>query len=99
MENTNPSTKQNEQLKNLASNTILLLDKLKVEKNPAELQRIALDLVRGPCLIIKDFQPTVWAQVKDRSLQSLLPENLDITLDDLDSVSFFLDFILNLLAE
>ena len=89
MENTKPSTKQNEQLKNLASNTVLLLEKLKVEKNPAELQRIALDLLRGPCLIIKDFQPNVWDHIKDRSLQSMLPENLEITLDDLDSVSIF----------
>lgn len=86
MEHPNTSSKQTEQLKNLAANTIMLVDRLKVEKDSFQLEKIAIDLLRSPCLLIKDLHPEIWRRIKGKTLEDLLPENLDISTDVFDSV-------------
>ena len=86
MENPFEASLQKERLQSLANNTILLLEKLKSEKNRSELQKIATDLVRAPSLLIKELQPEIWEIIKEKRLEGLLPENLDISMDAFESV-------------
>ena len=89
MEHNSTKPRQDELFKGLEANFNMLLDKLKASKDEFELQKAAIDLLHGPCRLVKELQPVVWEQIKAMSLEGLLSGHFDIGLglETFDTVS------------